>query len=196
MRVIAGTRKGLRLQVPPGRAVRPTPDRVREALMSIQGGFFDGERALDLCAGSGAVGIEWLSRGCASAVFVEHSEAALSSLRANLQRARLDSPVGGDAPGDEPCAEVLASSVARALSHLKERGDRFDYIYFDPPYDGDLYGPTLAALADGTLLRGGAELWVESRRGLTHVPAGLALIRSRRFGSTTLDLLQRAHHDD
>ena len=190
MRVIAGTRKGLRLQVPAGRSVRPTPDRVREALMSILGGFFDGELVLDLCAGTGAVGIEMLSRGCGGAVFVERGEEALASLRANLKRARFDERAA-------PSAEVYAAPVARALSRLKERGMRFDYVYLDPPYDGDVYAPTLAALADGALLRGGAEIWVESRKGLdvAKLPAAFQHVRSRRFGSSTLDLIQ-LHPDD
>ena len=191
MRVIAGTRKGLRLQVPPGRSVRPTPDRVREALMSILGGFFDGEQVLDLCAGTGAMGIELLSRGCGGAVFVEQGADALRSLRANLEKARLGLT-------SAPRAEVLAMSLPLALSALKKRGARFDYVYFDPPYDADLYTATLTALADGLLLRGGAEIWVESRVGLdlASLPAAFSHQRARRFGSTTLDLLTYGTHDD
>jgi 16S rRNA (guanine966-N2)-methyltransferase len=191
MRVIAGTRKGLRLQVPLGRSVRPTPDRVREALMSILGGFFDGELVLDICAGTGAVGIEMLSRGCGSVVFVERGAEALASLRLNLKRARFDGP------GDQT-AEVLAVPADRALARLKERGARFDYVYLDPPYDGDVYGPTLISLADGALLRGGAQVWVESRKGLdvSRLPPAFRHVRSRRFGSSTLDLLQLDVDDD
>ena len=190
MRVIAGTRKGLRLQVPPGHIVRPTPDRVREALMSILGGFFDGEQVLDLCAGTGAMGIELLSRGCGGAVFVEQGADALRALRANLAKARFDLT-------SAPRAEVVASSLPQALSALKKRGARFDYVYVDPPYDAGLYTATLSALADGALLRGGAEIWVESRVGLdlTTLPAGLSHQRARRFGGTTLDLLTYGTHD-
>ncbi|MCO4760135.1 MAG: 16S rRNA (guanine(966)-N(2))-methyltransferase RsmD [Myxococcales bacterium] len=186
MRVIAGTRKGLRLQVPTGRNVRPTPDRVREALMSILGGFFDGERVLDLCAGSGAVGIELLSRGCGSAVFVEKDGKALTCLRGNLAKARLPQ-------SDEAKVEVLASNALRALASLERRGVQFDYIYFDPPYDGDLYKPVLHQIAACGLLATSGQLWVESRAGLdtTTLPEGLVHVRSRQFGSTTLDCIER-----
>src|ERR671914_22179 len=93
MRVIAGRYGGRRLQAPPGDATRPTSDRVREALFSVLGPRVDGARVLDLFAGSGALGIEALSRGAAAATFVETAPAALKALRANLAPLALDLPL-------------------------------------------------------------------------------------------------------
>ena len=121
MRVVAGAFKGRRLQAPRGGRTRPTGDKVREALFSILGPM-DGLRVLDLYAGSGALGIEALSRGAASATFVESARPALAAIRANL-----------DATGEE--AEVVASDVIKWLRGAGEREARFDLVFCDPPYD-------------------------------------------------------------
>ncbi len=121
MRIVAGRHKGRRLRAPAGPGTRPTADRVREALFSILGPM-DGRRVLDLYAGSGALGIEALSRGAESATFVESARPALAAIRANL-----------DAAGEE--AEVVASD---AISWLRAAGDGervFDLVFCDPPYD-------------------------------------------------------------
>ena len=119
MRVVAGRHKGRRLRAPAGEGTRPTADRVREALFSILGSV-DGLRVLDLYAGSGALGIEALSRGAGSATFVESARPALAAIRANL-----------DATGDD--AEVAA---ADAIGWLRSAGEReFDLVFCDPPYD-------------------------------------------------------------
>ena len=121
MRIVAGRHKGRRLRAPAGAETRPTADRVREAVFSILGSV-DGVRVLDLYAGSGALGLEALSRGAASATFVESGRPALAAIRANL-----------DATGEE--AEVVA---ADAISWLRAAGDgerAFDLVFCDPPYD-------------------------------------------------------------
>ena len=120
MRVIAGAYKGRALKTPAGRETRPTSDRVREALFSILGDV-EGLRVLDLFAGSGALGIEALSRGASEAVFVEQSRRAAEAIRANLR-----------AVGDPP-AEVRAESVSGYLGRAgAER--TFDLVFADPPY--------------------------------------------------------------
>ena len=121
MRVVAGRHRGRRLRAPAGEGTRPTADRVREALFSILGSV-DGQRVLDLYAGSGALGIEALSRGAASATFVESARPALAAIRANL-----------DATGDD--AEVAAADVIRWLSAAAEAEREFDLVFCDPPYD-------------------------------------------------------------
>jgi 16S rRNA (guanine966-N2)-methyltransferase len=121
MRIVAGTHKGRRLRTPPGAATRPTADRVREALFSILGPV-DGLRVLDLYAGSGALGIEALSRGAASATFVESARLALAAIRANLEAIRTDD------------AEVVASDVFGWLRSGARQPD-FDLVFCDPPYD-------------------------------------------------------------
>jgi 16S rRNA (guanine966-N2)-methyltransferase len=118
MRVIAGAYKGRPLKAPPGRATRPTSDRVREALFSILGDV-GGLHVLDLYAGSGALGIEALSRGAAEAVFVESSRRAAEVIRANLR-----------AVGDPP-ATIRTED---ALAHLARDVGPYDLVFADPPY--------------------------------------------------------------
>jgi 16S rRNA (guanine966-N2)-methyltransferase len=122
MRIVAGRHKGRRLRAPAGAGTRPTADKVREALFSILGPV-DGLRVLDLYAGSGALGIEALSRGAASATFVESARPALAAIRANLDA------IGGEG------AEVVASDVIEWLRGAGERETGFDLVFCDPPYD-------------------------------------------------------------
>ena len=127
MRVVAGRYRGRRLTAPRGTSVRPTSDRVREALFSILGDI-EGLRVLDLFAGSGALAIEALSRGAASATLVENDPAALDAIRANL------------APLPDAHAEVVR---ADALAWLGGRRGPFDLVFADPPYSSasKLAGP-------------------------------------------------------
>jgi 16S rRNA (guanine(966)-N(2))-methyltransferase RsmD len=186
MRIIAGSRKGLTLAVPPGRAVRPTPGRVREAAMSVLGGALAGERVLDLCAGSGAIGLELLSRGAGAAVFVEPDPAALAALRQNLGRAAFAER-----------ARLIATDAARALATLRREGARFELVWLDPPWASALHGPLLRALVAAELLAPAAEVWVESPAGLPDdalaaVAGALLPHERRRYGDVTLDRLWRA----
>ncbi len=119
MRIVAGRHKGRRLRAPAGADTRPTADRVREALFSILGSV-DGLRVLDLYAGSGALGLEALSRGARSATFVESARPALTAIQANLE-----------ATGDK--AEIVAADVIRWLGAAA--GREFDLVFCDPPYD-------------------------------------------------------------
>jgi 16S rRNA (guanine966-N2)-methyltransferase len=121
MRIVAGRHKGRRLRAPAGAGTRPTADRVREALFSILGPV-DGLRVLDLYAGSGALGLEALSRGAGSATFVESARPALAAIQANL-----------DAIGEG--AEVVASDAIRWLRAAGGREGAFDLVFCDPPYD-------------------------------------------------------------
>ena len=121
MRIVAGRHKGRRLRAPEGAGTRPTADKVREALFSILGPV-EGLRVLDLYAGSGALGLEALSRGAGSATFVESARPALAAIRANL-----------DAVGEE--AEVVASDAIKWLRAADGREGAFDLVFCDPPYD-------------------------------------------------------------
>src|SRR5215208_7039866 len=120
MRVIAGTYGGRRLQAPSGTDTRPTADRVREALFSILGARVDGARVLDLFAGSGALGLEALSRGAAGVTFVERAPAALRVLRANL------AALGAD-------AEIVPSDALRWLGAASAASRQYDLVFLDPP---------------------------------------------------------------
>jgi 16S rRNA (guanine966-N2)-methyltransferase len=166
MRVVAGEFKGRRLQTARGTRTRPTADRVREALFSMLGDV-SGARVLDLYAGSGALGIEALSRGAETAVFVERDQAALAALRRNL-----------DAVGAR--AEVRRQDVLRFLARPE---GTFDLVFCDPPYDG---APAVAAPLAGalpTLLGEDARIVTESdKRNPLLLP--LPLLVERTYGDT------------
>ena len=157
-------------------ATRPTPDRVREALFSILADAVDEAVVLDLFAGSGALGLEALSRGARHAVFVEQARNALGVLRENIR-----------ATQSEAC-EVLAMPVVKALGALAERGALFDLIFLDPPYDAGELTPTLnRILACGLAAQGG--LIVCEHRGNSQPPeAGVGLRRAdtRVYGDVAL----------
>jgi 16S rRNA (guanine(966)-N(2))-methyltransferase RsmD len=181
MRVIAGTAKGRRLRTPRGWAVRPTADRVKEALFSMLLSRFDldGAVLLDLYAGSGALGIEGLSRGAAAAVFVEQDRVARQALEGNLS-----------ACGMTPQGRVLGMAVDRAIRQLAVGGERFDGVLLDPPYGQGLADASLEQLAAGALVAPGG--WVAAEH---HVDDALAesygrlrLTTARRYGKTALAL--------
>jgi len=181
MRVIAGAAKGRRLQALRGRSVRPTADRVKEAVFSMLGSRFDLEGAviLDLFAGTGALGIEALSRGAARAVFVEQDFDARRVLSANLT-----------ACGFGPRARIVPHPAGRALAELAGEGERFDGAFMDPPYGRRLAEAALAQLGAGGLLAPGGWVAVEHHVDdrLAEAYGTLRLTASRRYGKTAVAL--------
>ncbi|GAA1157615.1 16S rRNA (guanine(966)-N(2))-methyltransferase RsmD [Streptomyces hebeiensis] len=179
-RVIAGTAGGRRLAVPPGNGTRPTSDRAREGLFSswesLLGGF-DGIRVADLYAGSGAVGLEALSRGAAHALLVEADARAARTVRANVAALAL------------PGAEVRAGKAEQVVQGPPP-GLPYDLVFLDPPYavtDDDLR-EILLTLRTGGWLAAAAVATVErsTRGGEFGWPEGFAPVRSRRYGEGTL----------
>ena len=151
MRVIAGNYRGRTLRSPPSMQVRPTSDRLRETLFNILAPRIEGTRFLDLCAGSGAVGIEALSRGAAHVTFVDRSRKMCGLIEANLDLCGV--------PEDE--TEVVMSEAAEFLRRAATRGEqKWDIAFFDPPYATD-YLPGLSAFGTGTLLNEDGLLVVE-----------------------------------
>lgn len=178
MRIIAGSRKGMKLQAPPGESVRPTSDKLRGAVMSMLGGFLDGERVLDVCAGTGAMALEWLSRGAGLAVALENDPVALQLLRANAKHVRLEEHL-----------TVVPGDALKQLVRLAAEGQRFDLVYVDPPYDAELHAPILAALP--AVLAPGAQVFVETRNGLPEeLRVGWTQVTQRRYGGGWLDRLE------
>jgi 16S rRNA (guanine966-N2)-methyltransferase len=174
MRVVAGRLGGRRLVAPKGTGTRPTSDRVREALFSALGDL-DGAQVLDLFAGSGALGIEALSRGAARAVFVERARPALVALRANLEALQL----AGDV------AEVRAIDARGALRAASRSGEKYDLVLVDPPYR---LAPGLGRELEEALvavLAPGAFLVTESDRRAP-LDLRLAITRERRYGDTLI----------
>jgi 16S rRNA (guanine966-N2)-methyltransferase len=179
MRVIAGRLRGRRLTAPKGQArTRPTSDRVREALFAMLGDV-EGASVLDLFAGTGALGIEALSRGAGSALFIERDRAALQALRANLSALGLAAP----------SAEVHAGEALVVLRAAQRRGETYDLVFVDPPYDQvrELQAPLSARLP--AVLEPAARVVVESDRRSPPALAGvLEPLTERRYGDTLITI--------
>jgi 16S rRNA (guanine966-N2)-methyltransferase len=174
VRIVAGRFGGRRLQAPPGRGTRPTSDRVREALFSTLGPL-DGVRVLDLFAGSGALAIEALSRGAASALLVERDPRAVAVIRANLDALGLAAPE----------ATVVAGPARTALRSASARGDTYDLIFLDPPYrSAPGLGRDLSAALE-PLLSGSGRVVTESDRRAP-LELALPLTHERRYGDTLI----------
>jgi 16S rRNA (guanine966-N2)-methyltransferase len=177
-RITAGRYRGRRLRTPVGETTRPTSERVREALANalVAGGGLEGARVLDLFAGSGALGLELISRGADSLVLVERDGSALTALRANVATLRI------------PDVQVVAADV-RTFASLPA-GRPFDFVVADPPYDlaTDALRQIFADLAQRGHLNPGADLIVERgrRAGDMDWPDPLTGIRTKRYGDTTL----------
>ena len=183
MRIIAGEWRGRQLDAPPGEGTRPTADRVRETLFSMlvsRLGSFDELAVADLFAGSGALGLEALSRGAARATFVERDGAAVAAIRANAERF-----------GATQRVQILGGS-ALALP----RSDPFDLILADPPYAVGSGSAALAAIAAADWLAPGGWLSIETGRGddvalSPNVVGGYLIDTSRNVGRAKLTLLRR-----
>jgi 16S rRNA (guanine966-N2)-methyltransferase len=181
MRIVAGRFRGRRLRGPVGPGLRPTSDRVRESLFAWLGAL-DGARVLDLFAGTGAVGLEALSRGAASVTFVEHAASSLALLHENL---------AGLGVGAE--VSVRRGDAAAVVRRLGREGARFDLVFADPPYDSPEIERALCAVVEAGVLAAGATLVVEgSRRHPLPAVAGLRLLEERRYGDTVLRRLAGA----
>ena len=180
--MIAGEAKGRRLTGIRSSAIRPTSDRVREALFSALGAAVPGARVLDLYAGSGALGIEALSRGAAGAVFVDSDREAVAAIRANLALT-----------GTEDRASVVRSPVSGFLAAGRAAGrqDLFDLVFLDPPYAQGPPVKDLEALVAGGFLDAGAWVVLETRGPDLPAPVeGLEVVSRRRYGDTTLVFLR------
>lgn len=175
MRVVAGTARGRRLVTPPGTDTRPTTDKVREGMFnSLHSlGAVTGARVLDLFAGSGALGIEALSRGARHCTFVERARPALAALRTNLAATGLDDR-----------ADVVATDAASFLAR-RRAGTHFDLALLDPPYAFDDWADLLAGLP--------ATLAVCELDRELDPPAGWSAIRTRRYGGTVVVFARREH---
>jgi pantetheine-phosphate adenylyltransferase/16S rRNA (guanine(966)-N(2))-methyltransferase RsmD len=179
MRIIAGSARGTRL-APVPRGVRPTADRVRESLFNALGQFFDGGSVLDLYAGTGALGIEALSRGLDRAVFVERDRRVRDVILDNLRRTRLSAR-----------AEAIGGDVEGVLPILEGRGEAFDLIFADPPYRiaAAEVGGNLHRLR--SLLAPGGRVVIESGEAPVEVAVGRKGV-TRRYGGTFITVLGRS----
>jgi 16S rRNA (guanine(966)-N(2))-methyltransferase RsmD len=180
LRVTGGWLGGRRLRCPSG-GLRPTSDRVREALFARLGEL-SGLAVLDLYAGTGALGVEAISRGADAVVYVERAPRCLAALRANLE-----------ALGLEAVSRVIADDAPRAVRRLGRRGERFDLLLLDPPYASDELARALRAVSESGVLAEGAMVVVEhGKRHALPAVAGLVVLDARRYGDTVITRLTAA----
>ncbi|MSQ78016.1 MAG: 16S rRNA (guanine(966)-N(2))-methyltransferase RsmD [Nitrospiraceae bacterium] len=186
MRIIAGTQKGRRLHGPKGPGLRPTADRVKEALFSILGTRVAGSRFLDLYAGTGAIGIEALSRGARHVTFVESNPSALRVLRANITQCKL-----------EAAAEIQTCPTGAFLKRHAKAVVQHDIVFADPPYQQDHLAELWTALAGTATIAPDALIVLEhsSKSAVPKENGRLSLLRQYRYGDTTLSVFEVASQD-
>nr|QKW93932.1 ribosomal RNA small subunit methyltransferase D [Vitiosangium cumulatum] len=183
MRIVAGSARGRALAGPKATSkhIRPTADRVRETIFNVLGQWLEGQKVLDLYAGTGALGLESISRGASRAVLVDSDREALSLCRTNT-----------DALGFGARVEVLAQPVERALETLGRRGDRFELIFADPPYAARVVETVLEGLVRHGVLAPGGTVVIEhdKREAAPESHEGFERVDQRRFGDTLVSLFR------
>jgi len=179
VRVIAGTAKGTPLRAVPGMNTRPTTDKVKEAIFSMIGPYFDGGAALDLFAGTGGLGIEALSRGADRAVFIDADRQAVAVIRRNAEAARMAER-----------SEIYCNTAERALRTLAKRGAVFRYVFLDPPYRMKSAGELMAEMEERGLLEDGAIVVVEHEADHRYpeTVGGLTLRKRATYGETAVSI--------
>lgn len=181
MRVISGTCRGKKLFAPHGTTTRPTSDRVKESLFGILSNRIDftGIRVLDICAGTGSLGIEALSRGARSCCFIESNFSVKTVLEKNICVTRC-----------QERSEIITLDADKALPLISARGQRFELVFFDPPYDSVLYGSVPESLDTLSVLTSGSILAAEcsARNTLSETYGRLKRFDRRVYGETALEL--------
>ena len=181
LRIVAGSLRGSRLAVPHNAGLRPTPDRVRETLFNWLAPVIEGARCLDLFAGTGALGIEALSRGAGSCTFVESDRALARLLEENLARLKVAN------------ARVLATDATAMLAGAAQP---FDIVFLDPPFGANLWNEAARRLESGGWLSGDAWIYVESPVDAElALPPAWMLHREGRAGAVRYALYRRAPAD-
>lgn len=184
MRVVAGKFKGRRLKTLKGLEIRPTADRVKESLFRIFGNQVVDADFLDLCAGTGSVGLEALSQGARSTTFVDRNHHCIRVIASNLEMCGLDRR--------QPQVQLIHLDARKALLRLGRRKAKFDLIYFDPPYASEIYEPCLRQIAEADLLSPAGIIVVEHRKiqGTDWTESlildELILSRQEQYGDTML----------
>jgi 16S rRNA (guanine(966)-N(2))-methyltransferase RsmD len=181
MRIVGGMAKGIILKAGKGAKIRPTSDKVREALFNILSGDIDGSSFLDCYAGSGAVGIEALSRGAEKVVFVESDKRAVSLIKENLKRSHF-----------EDKAIIIQRAFERSSKRIRELQDSFDLIFADPPYRGVNYEKLIEQTGKHDFLKRPGWLIIEHMRKdpLPETIDELNMVKVKYYGQTALSFYQ------
>jgi len=179
LRIVSGTFKGRRLSTPRGMEIRPTSDKVREAIFNILPREFPFDKVLDLFAGTGAMGLEALSRGALEATFVDSGTQAIALIRKNIESCGAE-------------ARVYRSDVLASLKQFARKGEKFDLIIIDPPYSSTLLKEAIEAIDRDALLADEGVIVAETtkRTALETDLKGLELFDERRYGDTVVYFLR------
>lgn len=178
MRIIAGEKRGHTITAPYGMNTRPTQDKVREAIFGMLQFDIPGGRVLDLFTGSGAIGLEALSRGAAFAVFNDASRASICAVKTNIAKL-----------GYTDRSQILNYDYVNAIKNLSLIKEKFDFIFVDPPYRSGIYEDVLALLVENELMAPNSRIVVERANELVFTTvAGLTLAKQKRYGKTTIEV--------
>lgn len=182
MRVISGRARGLKLESPEGLNTRPTLDRVREAVFSMLFAKIPECAVLDLFAGSGALGIEALSRYAGHCTFVDNNSAAEKVVRSNICKA-----------GFSDCADII---LGDSIEFLKTTNCKYDIVFLDPPYKAGLYEDALGVIKERGLLNIGGLIIAECSRNFSFEPRGYNIIKDKTYGKVRIYILEDAAHNE
>jgi 16S rRNA (guanine(966)-N(2))-methyltransferase RsmD len=184
MRVITGKYRGRKLSAPKGDSVRPTADRVKEALFSMLSDFTRGARVADVFAGTGSLGIEALSRGAEACLFIENSAFAAEALKANLNTLGIGS-------------EAVVCRMDFRAAMMRHAGFGADIVFIDPPYRSGLYEETMQSLIRYNIIKQSGIAVLESAgTGETGAPYdGYIMLKKKRYGKTFIIVYERTEQD-
>ena len=180
LRIIGGNLKGRKLFAAPGMQTRPTADRVREAIFNILSDRIRGARVLDLFAGTGAMGIEALSRGAKSVLFAEREKPALIALEKNIKRCSL-----------EHSTQIIKWDILNNLNMISSFQPGFNLVFIDPPYNQKMVQPTLSNLDKSRCLENGARVVIEHsfQESISGTDQRFEICDQRRYGKTLVSFL-------
>lgn len=182
MRIISGTNKGKKLYAPEGMTVRPTSDKIKEAIFNILGYIDEDSDVLDLFAGSGNVGIEFLARGARSCIFVDASNKSLGFVKKNLELCNF-----------KDRARVVQSDYEKAIANLGARGEKFDYIFADPPYDLDCGANIAKKVFEHNILNQGGILIIETDKSeivIDKLDIDVLKYKEKIYGRTRISIIE------
>lgn len=182
MRIISGTNKGKKLYAPEGMSVRPTSDKIKEALFNIIGYIDEDSAVLDLFAGSGNVGIEFLARGAKSCTFVDLSNKSLMFVRKNLELCNF-----------KDRAKVVQSDYEKAISNLSLNNEKFDYIFADPPYDLNCGADIAKTVLEHNILKPEGLLIIETDKSeivIESLDTNVIKYKEKIYGRTRISIIK------
>ncbi|WP_416151834.1 16S rRNA (guanine(966)-N(2))-methyltransferase RsmD [Salipaludibacillus sp. HK11] len=186
MRIISGEKKGFPLKSVPGKTTRPTSDKVKESIFNMIGPYFHGGSMLDLYAGSGAMGIEAISRGMTKATFVDREKKAVETIYANLHKANLGAN-----------AEVFRTDAQRALKVIKKKGQTFDFVFLDPPYAKQQINLELMFISENNIINKGGYIVAEhSSKVILKADLNFEIIRQETYGDTTVTIFSKNDEEE